>query len=132
MKLAGARALAFCDKPQGKTRVALVFGGDPGLVSTAADMLAERWVPGIDPFNLVKLSDDDLKRDPQTLADELVARSLMGGDRLVRVRIDRETSADVQPCAREAMERSFASWNRSLAVSGCALPWFPAEPRPAV
>jgi hypothetical protein len=24
MKLAGARALAFCDKPQGKTRIALV------------------------------------------------------------------------------------------------------------
>jgi len=93
MKLAGARALAFCDRPQGKTRIALIFGGDPGLVATAADMLAQRWVPGIDPFNLVKLTDDDLKRDPQTLADELVARSLMGGDRLVRVRIERETSA---------------------------------------
>ena len=36
MKLAGARALAFCDKPQGKTRIALIFGGDPGLVSTAS------------------------------------------------------------------------------------------------
>jgi DNA polymerase-3 subunit delta len=93
MKLTGARALAFCDKPQGKTRIALIFGGDPGLVSTAADTLAQRWVPDIDPFNLVKLSDDELKRDPQQLADELVARSLMGGDRLVRVRIDRETSA---------------------------------------
>jgi DNA polymerase-3 subunit delta len=93
MKLAGARALAFCDKPQGKSRIALIFGGDPGLVSTAADMLAQRWAPGIDPFNLIKLSDDDLKRDPQMLADELVARSLLGGDRLVRVRIDRETSA---------------------------------------
>lgn len=93
MKLAGARALAFCDKPQGKTRIALIFGGDPGLVSTAADMLAQRWAPSIDPFNLIKLSDDDLKRDPQLLADELVARSLLGGDRLIRVRIDRETSA---------------------------------------
>ena len=39
------------------------------------------------------MSDDDLKRDPQMLADELVARSLLGGDRLVRVRIERETSA---------------------------------------
>ena len=93
MKLAGARALAFCDKPQGKSRIALIFGGDPGLVSTAADMLAERWAPGIDPFNLVKLGEDDLKRDPQALADELVARSLLGGDRLVRVRIEREPSA---------------------------------------
>lgn len=93
MKLTGARALAFCDKPQGKTRIALVFGSDPGLVSTAADMLAERWAPGIDPFNLVKLADDDIRRDPQLLADELVARSLLGGDRLVRTRIEREVGA---------------------------------------
>ena len=93
MKLAGQRALAFCEKPQGKSRIALIFGGDPGLVSTSADQLAERWVPGIDPFNIVKMSDDDLKRDPQLLADELVARSLLGGDRLVRVRIDKETAA---------------------------------------
>jgi len=93
MKLAGQRALAFCEKPQGKSRIALIFGGDPGLVSTCADQLAERWVPGVDPFNIVKLSDEDLKRDPQLLADELVARSLLGGDRLVRVRIDKETAA---------------------------------------
>jgi DNA polymerase-3 subunit delta len=93
MKLAGQRALAFCEKPQGKSRIALIFGGDPGLVSTSADLLAERWVPGIDPFNIVKLSDEDLKRDPQLLADELVARSLLGGERLVRVRIDKETAA---------------------------------------
>ncbi len=93
MKLAGQRALAFCEKPQGKSRIALIFGGDPGLVSTSADLLAEHWSPGIDPFNIVKMSDEDLKRDPQLLADELVARSLLGGDRLVRVRIDKETAA---------------------------------------
>ena len=93
MKLTGQRALAFCEKPQGKSRIALIFGSDNGLVSTAADMLAERWVPGVDPFNLIKMSDDDLKRDPQMLADELVARSLLGGDRLVRVRIEREVGA---------------------------------------
>ncbi len=93
MKLAGQRALAFCEKPQGKSRIALIFGNDPGLVSTSADQLAQRWAPGVDPFNVVKLSDDDLKRDPQLLADELVARSLLGGDRLVRIRIDKEASA---------------------------------------
>jgi DNA polymerase-3 subunit delta len=93
MKLAGSRALSFIEKPTGKVRIALIFGGDPGLVSTSADQLAERWVPGIDPFNIVKLSDEDLKRDPQQLADELVARSLLGGDRLVRLRIDKETGA---------------------------------------
>jgi DNA polymerase-3 subunit delta len=93
MKQAGPRALAFCEKPQGKTRIALIFGADPGLVSTSADTLAYNWLPSPDPFNIIKLSDDDLKRDPQLLADELVARSLMGGERLVRVRVDKDASS---------------------------------------
>ncbi len=93
MKQAGPRALAFCEKPQGKTRIALIFGADPGLVSTSADTLAYNWLPSPDPFNIIKISDDELKRDPQLLADELVARSLMGGERLVRVRVDKDASS---------------------------------------
>lgn len=93
MKQAGPRALAFCEKPQGKTRIALIFGADPGLVSTSADTLGHNWLPSPDPFNIIKMSDDDLKRDPQLLADELVARSLLGGERLVRVRVDKDASS---------------------------------------
>lgn len=93
MKQAGPRALAFCEKPQGATKIALIFGGDSGLVSTSADALAHNWLPKPDPFNVIKLSDDDLKRDPQMLGDELVARSLMGGDRMIRVRVDKDASS---------------------------------------
>lgn len=93
MKQAGSRALAFCEKPQGKTKIALIFGADPGLVSTSADTLAYNWLPKPDPFNIIKLHDEDLKRDPQQLADELVARSLLGGERLIRVRIERDASS---------------------------------------
>jgi DNA polymerase-3 subunit delta len=92
MKQAGPRALAFCEAPPDTPRIALIFGSDPGLVSTAADALARTWAPGADPLNLVKLGDDDLRRDPQLLADELVARSLLGGERLVRVRAERDAS----------------------------------------
>jgi DNA polymerase-3 subunit delta len=92
MKQAGARALAFCDAPPARPRIALIFGSDPGLVSTSADALAKAWAPGVDPINLVKLNDDDLRRDGQLLADELVARSLLGGDRLVRVRAEKDAS----------------------------------------
>lgn len=93
MKQAGPRALAFCEKPQGKTKIALIFGADPGLVSTSADTLAYNWLPSPDPFNIIKLHDEDLKRDPQLLADELVARSLMGGERLIRVRVEKDASS---------------------------------------
>jgi len=93
MKQVGARALAFCEHPPAKPRFALIFGADPGLVSTSAEMLAKNWLPSADPMNLVKLGDDDLRRDPQLLADELVARSLMGGERLVRVRAEKDASS---------------------------------------
>lgn len=92
MKKSGAQALSFCEKPPGKPRIALIFGADAGLVSTAADSLAKNWAPGLDPFNLIRLSDDDIRRDPQMLADELVARSLLGGDRLIRLRVEKEAS----------------------------------------
>jgi len=93
MKQVGARALAFCEHPPAKPRIALIFGADPGLVSTSGDMLSQNWLPGADPLNLVKLGDDDLRRDPQLLADELVARSLLGGERLVRVRAEKDASS---------------------------------------
>jgi DNA polymerase-3 subunit delta len=94
MKHAGAKALAFAEKPPAKPRAALLFGADTGLVAAAADQLSEAWLPkGSDPLNLVKLTEDDLKLDATLLIDELLARSLMGGERLVRVRIERETSA---------------------------------------
>ncbi|HVY87987.1 MAG TPA: DNA polymerase III subunit delta [Hyphomonadaceae bacterium] len=92
MKQAGARALAFCESPPARPRIALIFGGDPGLVSTSADALARVWVPAPDPINVIKLTDDDLRRDPQLLADELVARSLLGGDRLVRLHAEKDAS----------------------------------------
>lgn len=92
MKKSGAQALSFCEKPPGKPRIALIFGADAGLVSTAADSLAKNWAPDLDPFNLIRLSDDDIRRDPQMLADELVARSLLGGDRLIRLRVEKEAS----------------------------------------
>lgn len=92
MKKSGAQALAFCEKPPAKPRIALIFGADAGLVSTAADSLVANWAPGLDPFNLIRLSDDDIRRDAQMLADELVARSLLGGDRLIRLRVEKEAS----------------------------------------
>src|SRR5690348_15855812 len=92
MKQAGARALAFCESPPARKRIALIFGSDPGLVSTSADALAKAWAPGVDPINVVKLNDDDPRRDTQLLADELVARSLLGCDRLVRVMADKDAN----------------------------------------
>jgi DNA polymerase-3 subunit delta len=93
MKHVGAKALAFCEKPPARPRIALIFGGDAGLVSSAADTLAKAWLPKPNPMNLVRLTDDDMRRDSAVLIDELAARSLLGGDRLVRMRVEREAGA---------------------------------------
>ncbi|MDZ4762852.1 MAG: DNA polymerase III subunit delta [Alphaproteobacteria bacterium] len=95
MRQSGDKALAFCERPPEIPRIALIFGPDAGFVSAAADSLARAWLPVADPINLVRLSDDDFKRDPLVLVDELVARSLLGGDRLVRLRTDREPTAKI-------------------------------------
>jgi DNA polymerase-3 subunit delta len=93
VKHAGPKAQAFCDRPPRDVHLALLFGADGGQVSEAADRLVRALAPQLDPFNLVRLSDEDLRRDPARLEDELVARSLLGGDRIVRLRIDREAGA---------------------------------------
>lgn len=93
MKLAGQKALAYCDKPKAQDKAVLIFSSDPGLVSSAADTLIANRLPELDPINVVRINDDNLKGDDAMLADELVARSLLGGDRLVRLRMDKETYA---------------------------------------
>jgi DNA polymerase-3 subunit delta len=119
MKHAGAKALAFCENPPARPRAVLLFGGDAGMVSAAADQLASHWLPkGHDPLNYVKLTEDDLKRDPLILVDELVARSLMGGDRLVRVRIDRETSAKPIMAAIGEMDSGLLKPEAAFIVEG--------------
>lgn len=93
MKLAGQKALAYCEKPKPRDNAFLIFSSDPGLASSAADTLIAKRLPDLDPMNVVKLNDDTLKNDDAQLADELVARSLLGGDRLVRLRLEKETYA---------------------------------------
>lgn len=69
----------------------LIYGPDRGLVRERANLLVKALVEDPDdPFNVTKLTDEDLKTDPALLADNMAALSMMGGDRLVRVHISTE------------------------------------------
>ncbi|WP_394693121.1 DNA polymerase III subunit delta [Hyphobacterium sp.] len=69
----------------------LIYGPDRGLVRERANLLVKALVDDPDdPFNVTKLTDEDLKADPAMLADNMAALSMMGGDRLVRVQISTE------------------------------------------
>lgn len=65
---------------------ALVFGKDEGLVRERADLLSAQILDDPDdPFASARLETGEISSDPARLSDELLALSLTGGRRLVRV-----------------------------------------------
>ena len=94
MKLSGGRVDKYCSQPPAETLGALIYGPDRGLVRERAQLLARKFVSDIDDaFNCTILTSDDLSSDPARLADEMSALSLLGDQRLVRVRLDHERQA---------------------------------------
>jgi len=93
VKITGARQKRFLDNPPADLIGVLLFGPDRGLAKTRAQALAKTLVPDADDtFGATVLTADDLSSDPAKLADEMSALSLLGGGRLVRLRLDHERS----------------------------------------
>jgi len=90
MKLTGTRAARFLDKPPSDIIGVLFFGPDRGLVKSRSATLSQKFMPNDDAFGTTILTADDLSSDPARLADEMSALSLLGDDRLVRLRLDHE------------------------------------------
>lgn len=81
---------AFLRNPS-SARAVLFYGRDRGVVRDRADVVARSATEDPeDPFNVAILTDVDLDADPARLPDELSAQSLLGGRRLVRVRLSAE------------------------------------------
>ena len=78
----------FMARPDPEVRVALIHGRDGGVVRERADALAARIAERPeDPFDAVLMTEGDLEADRARLEDELASYSLMGGRRLVRLRL---------------------------------------------
>jgi DNA polymerase-3 subunit delta len=100
--LKGKAIEAFVAKRDPKIAAILVYGPDEGLVRERADRIARQVCPDLkDPFNAIALSDADLKAEPSRLADEAAQLSMMGGERIVRLRTAGEAAA---PAARLLVE----------------------------
>jgi DNA polymerase-3 subunit delta len=83
MKLTYRDIATFADRrpTQG---VILVYGPDRGLVKDRAGQLARHIVPDLnDPFNVSRLTGDQITADPARLMDEASSISMLGGDRVV-------------------------------------------------
>jgi DNA polymerase-3 subunit delta len=94
----------FLAQPPNGVRVALIWGRDRGVVRECGDRLAKTVThdPN-DPFNVSLLTETDIDGDPAKLPDELSAQSLMGGRRLVRLKLTGEKAA-VDRGAAEAVK----------------------------
>lgn len=95
----------FLGKPDPAIRAALIYGRDIGVVRDRGHQLAAKLVPNPDdPFDVSLLTEQDLADDAGRLEGELAAQSLMGGRRLVRLRLSAEKPA-VDKLAAEALDR---------------------------
>lgn len=95
----------FLREPTPDIRAVVIYGKDRGVVRDRANALAKRVVARPDdPFDTAMLTDGDLDADPAKLEDELSAMSLMGGRRLVRLRLAGEKAGPDKQAA-EALTR---------------------------
>jgi DNA polymerase-3 subunit delta len=94
----------FLEAPPAGIRAALIHGRDRSQVRERADRLAAASTSDPDdPFNTARLTDTDIDRDPAVLDGELTAQSLVGGRRLVRLRLSGERAA-AERAAAEALK----------------------------
>lgn len=78
----------FLKSPDPQVRAAVIHGKDRSGVAERAEALCRAVTPDLtDPFNVTVLTDSDIDGDEARLEDALTAMSLMGGRRLVRVRL---------------------------------------------
>lgn len=78
----------FLKAPDPSIRAAVIHGRDRSGVAERAEILCRTVTPDLnDPFNVTVLTDSDIDGDDSRLEDALTALSMMGGRRLVRVRL---------------------------------------------
>ena len=102
----------FLTSPTKGIRAALLYGRDRGGVHERADRLAAAATARPDdPFDVSLLTEQDLDGDGARLADQLSARSLMGGRRLVRLRLTGDRAAADRAAAEALKAHADGAYN---------------------
>lgn len=74
----------FATRPDPAIKALLIYGPDTGAVNETARKIVKAVAGSLDdPFNVIRLNDNALADDPERLADEAQAISMMGGRRAV-------------------------------------------------
>lgn len=115
--LKGKAIDAFLARRDKTVAAVLFYGPDLGLVRERADKIAAFVAPDSkDPFNYLELQDGDLKGEPSRLSDELCALSLMGGERVIRIRTNGEGAAEAARIAVDGLDKGHLKANGVLIV----------------
>ncbi len=78
----------FLSRPDPGIRAVVIHGKDRSGVGERAEILCKAITPDLnDPFNVSSLTDADIDGDEARLEEALTALSMIGGRRLVRVRL---------------------------------------------
>jgi DNA polymerase-3 subunit delta len=84
----------FLARPDAVCRAAIIYGRDLGIVRERAQVLCSAIAGDLDdPFNVALLTEVDLSADVGRLEGELMAFSMTGGRRLVRLRLNGDKSS---------------------------------------
>lgn len=87
MRLKTSEIAGFMRAAKPPAAAVLIYGPDEGLVRERGEALGRKITPDLnDAFQVTSLCDSDVKADPAALANAVGSLSLMGGDRLVRLR----------------------------------------------
>lgn len=78
----------FISHPNDSIRGVLIYGQDQGLISSRANALLSYFVEDkTDPFQLSKLDNDILKKDPDRLLSDLKTYSLLGQRKVIYLQL---------------------------------------------
>ena len=96
MKLTGDKALAFCKRPKSGSNIVFIRSDDNGVSIDATRELVKAWSHlASEPPEDVRLTDDEVKKDPAILGDAVGARPLFGGFQIVRLAITSDSLGGV-------------------------------------
>lgn len=122
MKLQFKQIAEFVKKPFPETLAVVVYGPDEGLVRERMDILTKHVAPDIkDPFSVIEISAEQLAKMPSLLLDEVMAMSMMGGRKVVRLSCtgaDADTLKSIEKPFEETLKALKAGDNFVLVEAG--------------
>ncbi len=122
MRLTGDKAKQFCARPGPDCCAFLLFGEDEGVVTDAANTLIQALQSKQGESEIVSLDETSLRREPALLFDALEARSLLGHQRLLRLRLSDQRLASLLDALLRQIDQADRPFEAPLIISAGSLP----------